>query len=282
MSSVKEIIKHITNHTNKLNIERHNTLNTWLDYMIEYFDISQYRTPEGWAQMQDKKYRESPDLYTATYMWMDITATDMEAYRTSDILGTVYEELFQSKGKASSLGQFFTPLPICDMLSQCTWQNNQKRFNVNDCSCGSGRTLVSHYMEKLRRNNHTPAFYIGEDIDITSVKMCALNMMIHGMHGRAVRHDTLMEPVSFDYGFEINEVRYPFPTPFYSLRPITYQETEEQRKARLLEPIGTKKTPIAIDPPIKPIKSTKTTPKPQETTVLPLTKPDKDGQYSLF
>ena len=268
MSSIKEIIRHITNHANKLSIERHNTMNTWLDYMIEYFDISQYHTPEGWAQMQDRKYKESPEL---TYMWMDLTATDMEKGQTSDILGTVYEELFQSKGKASSLGQFFTPIPLCDMLSMCTWQDNQKRFN--DCACGSGRTLVSHYMEKLRRDDHTPAYYIGEDIDIASVKMCALNMLIHGMHGRAIRHDTLMDPIRFDYGFEINEVRYPFPTPFYSLRKITYKKTEEQRKARLSE--VEKPTPrITPKQPTKPKEQT-------ETTIQP-PKPDKDGQYSLF
>lgn len=128
MSSVKEIIKHITNHADKHSIEHHNKLNAWLDYMIEYFDISQYRTPEGWAQMQNTKYQESPDLYTATYMWMDITATEMEAGRASDILGTVYEELFQSRGKASSLGQFFTPISVCDLLTHCTWQENQERF----------------------------------------------------------------------------------------------------------------------------------------------------------
>lgn len=170
------------------------------------------------------------------------------------------------------------------MLSACTYVRNEKQQYINDCACGSGRTLVSHFMETYRQTGKHPVsyYYQGEDIDIVSVKMCALNMMIHGMRGRAIRHDTLMEPVSFDYGFEINEVRYPFPTPFYSLRPITYQETEEQRKAHFFEPIGTKKIPITIDPPIKPIKSTKTTPKPQETTVLPLTKPDKDGQYSLF
>lgn len=272
MSSIKEIIRHITNHANKLSIERHNTLNTWLDYMIEYFDISQYHTPEGWAQMQDRKYKESPELYSATYMWMDLTATDMEKGQTSDILGTVYEELFQSKGKASSLGQFFTPIPLCDLLTLISYEQ-KSQVRINDCACGSGRTLVSHYMEKLRKEDHTPAYYIGEDIDIASVKMCALNMLIHGMHGRAIRHDTLLDPISFDYGFEINEVRYPFPTPFYSLRKITYKKTEEQRKARLSE--VEKPTPrINSKEPTKPKELT-------ETTIQP-TKPDKDGQYSLF
>lgn len=123
-------------------------------------------------------------------------------------------------------------------------------------------------MEKLNRNDHTPAYYQGEDIDFSSVKMCALNMMIHGMHGRAIRHDTLMEPVSFDYVFEINEVRYPFPTPFYSLRKIRYKETEEQRKSRQLQPKAEQTT---VQKSIRQVVKQTSTPMP-----------DKDGQYSLF
>lgn len=273
MASIKEIIKHIQTHAHKHTIEAHNTLNAWLDYMIEYFDISQYRTPDGWAKMQDSKFKESPELYSATYLWMSITADNMEKGHSSDILGTVYEELFQSKSKASSLGQFFTPCSLSDLMAKISYNPTEGRHAVNDCACGSGRTLISHYMEKLRKEDHTPAYYIGEDIDIASVKMCALNMLIHGMHGRAIRHDTLLDPISFDYGFEINEVRYPFPTPFYSLRKITYKKTEEQRKARLSE--VEKPTPRTT--PKEPTKPKELT----ETTIQP-PKPDKDGQYSLF
>lgn len=276
MKSIKEIIKHIQTHARKHTIEAHNTLNAWLDYMIEYFDISQYRTPDGWAKMQDAKFKESPELYSATYLWMSLTADNMEKGQSSDVLGYVYEELFQSKSKASSLGQFFTPMCLSDLCSMLTSDGKKNnRVTVNDCACGSGRMLVSHYMQATSKNQtNNNSYYVGEDIDITSVKMCALNLMIHGMHGRAIRHDTLRDPISFDYGFEVNEVRYPFPTPFYSLRRITYKETEEQRKARLSE----------IEKPAPRITPKKTAkPKEQtETTVLPLSKPDKDGQYSLF
>lgn len=275
MASIKEIIKHIQTHARNHTIEAHNTLNAWLYYMIEYFDISQYRTPDGWAKMQDAKFKESPELYSATYLWMSLTADNMEKGQTSDILGSVYEELFQSKSKASSLGQFFTPCSLSDLMAKISYNPTEGRHAVNDCACGSGRTLLSHYMT-ASANEQKPKshYYVGEDIDITSVKMCALNMMIHGMHGRAVRHDTLRDPISFDYGFEINEVRYPFPTPFYSLRRIKYKETEEQRKSRLSE-IGKPSPRITPKKPTKPKEQT-------EATVLPFSKPDKDGQYSLF
>lgn len=216
MGTVKDIVKAITRHAYKQNIERHNTINAWLDYMIEYFDASQYLTRGGYERMQKQKYQESEELYMATYMWMEITADNMEKGQASDVIGAVYEELFQSRGKASSLGQFFTPVPLCDVITICSQEGQMK---VNDNACGSGRTLVSHYMERVKSEGISKAYYIGEDIDISSVKMCALNMMIHGMRGRAIRHDALTER-NFDYGLEVNEVRYPFPSMFYSVRKI--------------------------------------------------------------
>ena len=216
MGTVKDIVKAITRHAYKQDIDRHNTINAWLDYMIEYFDAGQYLTRGGYENMQKQKYRESEELYMATYMWMNITADNMDNGQASDVIGAVYEELFQSRGKASSLGQFFTPVPLCDVITICSGEGQMR---VNDSACGSGRTLVSHYMETTKKGGLSKAYYIGEDTDMTSVKMCALNMMIHGMRGRAIRHDSLTDR-GFGYGLEVNEVRYPFPSMFYSVRKI--------------------------------------------------------------
>jgi type I restriction-modification system DNA methylase subunit len=75
-------------------------------------------------------------------------------------------------------------------------------------------------------------FYVGEDIDLTSVKMCALNLMIHGCRGRVVQHDTLNNPILYDYGFRINDIRFPIPSPFYSLTRVslTKADIEKQNK----------------------------------------------------
>lgn len=78
MGTVKDIVKAITRHAYKQDIDRHNTINAWLDYMIEYFDAAQYLTRGGYEHMQKQKYRESEELYMATYMWMDITADNMD------------------------------------------------------------------------------------------------------------------------------------------------------------------------------------------------------------
>lgn len=216
MAAIKDIVKAISRNAYRKNIERHNTINAWLDYMIDFFDASQYLVKGGFERMQKEKFKESEELYMATYMWMEITADNMEKGQASDVIGAVYEELFQSRGKASSLGQFFTPVPLCDVITICSQDGN---LRINDNACGSGRTLISHFMEFSKGGETSKAYYIGEDIDMSSVKMCALNMMIHGMRGRAIRHDALIDR-GFDYGLEVNEVRQPFPSMFYSVRKI--------------------------------------------------------------
>jgi hypothetical protein len=54
--------------------------------------------------------------------------------------------------------------------------------------------------------------------------------MIHGCKGRVVQHDTLKNPILYDYGFRINDIRYPMPTPFYSLTRISLTKEDIARK----------------------------------------------------
>ena len=259
---IKPIIQSLEKHISNTRAERHSALNIWMDYMIDLFDISHFYTPDGFQKAILRKNEESHELMNATMEWLNLSANAIENGRSEDILGTVYEELFQSRGKASSLGQFFTPMNICDLMSKITFQEDSHNTRINDCACGSGRTLVSHFMEKLRKDdNPRKCYYVGEDIDISSVKMCALNMMIHGMQGRVIHHDTLKDPIYFDLGYEINEIRYPFLTPYYSIRKISYKKPQEveQREQKLIREQHAQRA-------IKQI----------------ISQPDKDGQYSLF
>lgn len=153
-------------------------------------------------------------------MWLEIVAKKIDEGCWIDVFGNIYEEMYQSKGKSSMLGQFFTPPGLCDLMAN---MNEPTDGKIGDPACGSGRTLLAAYV------NNKKAYYIGEDIDGISCKMCALNLMIHGAKGRVICHDTLNSPVFFNWGYEINEVRYPFPTPFYSLRLISNVKPEKPR-----------------------------------------------------
>lgn len=210
MKKIKELID---THCRNNSIDLHNGLNTLLDYMIDFFDYSYYygNIEEHWKN----KKEESEELFLVTLDFMNRATIALEKGSWIDFFGRLYESQYQSKGKASNLGQFFTPESLCDLMANVTHNKNEDM--INDPACGSGRTLLAYFA----KSEDKAGYYIGEDIDIVSVKMCALNMMIHGMRGKAIRHDTLNHPNTFDLGYEINEVRYPFPTPYYSVRKIS-------------------------------------------------------------
>lgn len=97
-----------------------------------------------------------------------------------DLFGYMYE-LLSSQGKKSSLGQFFTPECLVEMMVQMTQETKPgERKKMLDPACGSGRMLfISHV--------HAPGnFQYGVDIDQLCVKMTAMNMMLHGCVGEVV------------------------------------------------------------------------------------------------
>lgn len=221
---MKEVIKLIEKVVTQKKIDRHQGLNAVLDFLIDMFDIRHYRTEGGWFAAVKKASEEEPYLFRIMEIWMEKVADAMEAGKWIDFFGGIYEEMYQSKSKASALGQFYTPPELCDLLARCSEPVNGK---VNDSACGSGRTLLAAAsVTGFDRKN----YYVGEDIDVTSVKMCALNLMIHGCKGKVVQHDTLVNPVLYDYAFRINDVRYPIPTPFYSLTRISFTKEDLAKK----------------------------------------------------
>ncbi len=220
---MKQVISLIEKHCYRTQTDHHRGLESVLDYMIEFFDIKPVVEGRFLEHAQAMK-NKSEELFEITVIFMMKVTEAMEKGKWLDFFGELYETMYQSKGKASSLGQFFTPPSVCDLMSNIVGE--EKKSVVGDCACGSGRTLLSH-MAKNNFSRH--AYYVGEDIDTTSVKMCALNLMIHGAQGQVVRHNTLINPTTYDYGFEINEVRYPIPTPWYSLRKIKRTEEELQK-----------------------------------------------------
>ena len=221
---MKEVIKLIDKVVKEKRLDAHQGLNAVLDFLIDIFDSRHYQSKEGWFHVIQEAEKNEPHLFKIMLIWMDKVATAMEKGLWIDFFGGVYEEMYQSRGKSSTLGQFFTPGTICDLMAYCAEPVNGK---INDSACGSGRTLLAACAQsKFNRSN----FYVGEDIDLVSVKMCALNLMMHGCRGRVVQHDTLRNPVLFDYGFRINDVRYPIPSPFYSLTRISLTKEDLERQ----------------------------------------------------
>ena len=219
---MKEVVNLIEKHVNERKIDRHQGLNVLLDFLVELFDRNHFEKNNfiDNCKIQAKK---EPCLYKVAMIWMDKVDTAMESGGWIDFFGEIYEEMYQSNRKASTLGQFFTPPSVCDIMSEISVPVYGR---INDSACGSGRTLLaSASASRFSRSN----VYFGEDIDSVSVKMCALNLMIHGCRGFVLQHDSIIEKEMFDFGFRINDIRYPIQTPFYSLTKIKMTKKDLKR-----------------------------------------------------
>lgn len=215
---MKEVVSLIDKVVRKKQADRSQGLNILLDFLIGMFDVKLHQKKHGWIDAVQKANEEEPELTKIMLIWMDKVNKEMEKGKWLDFFGELYEELYKSRGKASALGQFFTPPHVCDLMSNLEFTC---RGTIGDSACGSGRMLLAQAsISNFSRDN----FYIGEDLDLVSVKMCALNLMLHGCRGVVRQHDALTDPNTFSYGFRINDIRYPIPHPLYSLTKLPFMK----------------------------------------------------------
>lgn len=206
----------------KQNVDPYRALDYLLDYLIETFEMKNLKKFEFnyQALLIDAKERNDELFSLLTDWFIDVTEEMENGKGFLDWFGSMYESLFQGKSKASALGQFYTPEHLCTVLARCTAPNGGR---YNDCACGSGRTLLAAFAETPRGKFQ---WYEAGDVDYISCKMCALNMMIHGMVGIVKRQNALtLDTPQIIY--HINEVRYPLPTAMYSIR-IEYPKQENK------------------------------------------------------
>lgn len=197
-------------------------LNDFLDYLLEFFSVKAFQSgPDTYHQRLLDCTQKCPEFAGLATLWLTDVATAMEQGKWLDVFGILYEELYLTRGKASHTGQFFTPPSVADIMSRISSLNEKQSGIVNDCASGSGRLLLAHYMEKssLDHSAGRRFRYIAQDVDPIACKMCALNLMAHGMNANVICQDTLaMSTPSVIYC--VNEVKYPFNTPFYSVRVV--------------------------------------------------------------
>lgn len=104
----------------------------------------------------------------------------------SDILGEVYEELKLNNEK---FGQFFTPLNVCNFMSEITIDKNDAKkkikdqgfISVSDPACGSGRLLYSSYLTLLDCGvNSDDILLVGDDVDLLCSCMTYIQLSLTG------------------------------------------------------------------------------------------------------
>ena len=110
----------------------------------------------------------------------------------SDLLGEYFTQHI-TKGQN---GQYFTPEPICDLMTKLNSPEKQTKQRVLDPACGSGRFLL-----KFAQSNPDNAFF-GADISATCAKMTTLIFFLNGLRGEV----SWMNTLSMDWygGWHIN------------------------------------------------------------------------------
>ena len=202
-------------------------LSDFCDYLLDLFSVKAFDgTLEGYKNWQQKRLHAKPKFGVLAMAWLNDVSQAMDRGQWLDVFGMLYEDMYLTAGKASKTGQFFTPASVSDLLSAIIAPGKIEApsakiegSRVNDCAAGSGRLLLAHYMEvsKLNPSAGRRYQYIAQDSDPLVCKMCALNMMVHGMNGKVICQDTLAQSTPSAV-YCINEIRYPFITPYYSIR----------------------------------------------------------------
>ena len=232
-TDIKQFVKYLTEVSDNHGVKHEERLDAFCDFIISLFSTDSYNSGGFRPAIATPENR---DYIMLVSMWCEMVADEMDNGRFFDLFGHLYEQMFLLKSKASSNGQFFTPDDLCRLMADITESENEEEevksglIRVNDCACGSARTLLAHFMAKTSKDHSLAGkyYYEAADIDLPTCKMAACNMMIHGMQGKVVCQDQLSLPTPTAI-FYINEVRYPFPSGMYSIR-VEYPKKEDKTK----------------------------------------------------
>lgn len=217
---VKKYVDVLTQHATDHHRPHEFALVDFMDYLIKCYRCEEFwkgsvdNIQAHWQTMQE----EDSVFYELAIYWILDVVNAMDRGEYLDLFGMLYESLYLTRSKASNTGQFFTPGSISTLCAEML-DENREGGTVSDCAVGSGRLLLAHYM-KVTKTDHSRGRrfkYEGQDSDIIACKMCALNLMVHGMNGTVICRDTLANSTPTVI-YHINEVRYPIPTPYCSIR----------------------------------------------------------------
>lgn len=156
--------------------------NDWLDmmlYALQGDDPKYLEVVKKYRNDREKGEREI-DYFCKAFALLQISMKETN----DDVLGQVYMQWNMAN---KYRGQFFTPKHIASFMAQCL--NPQGK--ILDPCCGSGVMLVEAIKTMTDEALDTAVLY-GQDIDLTCVKMSALNLLFFNVNGFVIWGDSLM------------------------------------------------------------------------------------------
>lgn len=113
----------------------------------------------------------------------------------NDVFGDVYEYLlaYYTGDGGSAGGEFYTPSEVSELLAEIVVVGKEEVNKVYDPACGSGSLLLK-FAKVLGKDKVRQGFF-GQEINITTQKLCVANMLLHGIERFDIAHgDTLTDP----------------------------------------------------------------------------------------
>lgn len=215
---MKELIKTFETFVYQNGFESGRVFDDWLRYIIHGYTLPGQPGLSDWnyTKEQNKVFMELHNL------WVQEMEKQTRSEEWFDVFGNMYEEIIAGKNRRSNSGQFFTPGPLCDLMTSIT--QSEEVFvgkRIFDCACGSGRTLLSFHVKNPGN------FCIAEDIDRTCAMMTVCNFLIHAVVGEVIWHDSLA-PDHFFGAWKVNENLNRFGHKYFGIphiQSISYEET---------------------------------------------------------
>lgn len=168
--------------------------NNFLDYCI---DVNLLNSKERNLDFKGNEENYSEMLSE----WLLQLNKDLETKPYSDMLGVFYEELVTSHAKSKSVGQFFTPQDVTDLMVDLVIDDLKQGTFAYDCACGSARMLLSSHVK-----SNGELYCIGQDLDEVSCKMAVLNFWSHGVRGSILHQNSIT--LEFYQAWRVNNYLY--------------------------------------------------------------------------
>lgn len=171
--------------------------NDFMDYSLAFVEMdSETRIPI----MKELKEKYGDELYLLHEIfdcWVNRTSyyLNEENKPYYDLIGKYYEELVTSSSKKTELGQYFSPHSVVGLMSELVIDNEGD--TIYDAAGGSGRMLLASHIR------NPTAICVSHDLDNQAVRMCALNMFVHGVRAIIIQMDSLTR--EFFTAYKVNE-----------------------------------------------------------------------------
>lgn len=210
---MKDIIKSLESILHR-GYNSYDIFNDWLDLMIFALqrDDEQYLEIVRKYKNSGKQGEREIDYFCKAFAHLQI---EMKK-ENCDVLGEVYMQWNMSN---KYRGQFFTPKHVASAIAHML---NPKGKILDPC-CGSGVLLIEA-IKLMDNTSLEEAKIFGQDIDLTCVKMCALNLLFFNVNGFVIWGDSLM--------YECKKVYQTYRSPLGgSIRELTGDILEEFKQS---------------------------------------------------